>query len=76
MKLIKYITAILLLILTSCDFNIKRQVPKKPFIIIYKYPESQNCKNKHCGYKYISSDGMVQFFCEDVESYNIGDTIH
>lgn len=62
----------LLLLFVSC---INRPKYKKPFIIIYKFPYGNLCNGGCCSYEYIDSNGETNFFCDDKNKYNIGDTI-
>ena len=66
-------TLILLLIaFTSCD---SQPLPQKPYVIIFKNPNSAACNESYCRYEYQSANGRVISFCEHESKYNIGDTI-
>ena len=48
---------------------------KKPFIIIYKFPQGSLCQAGYCSYKYADANGRTVSFCEYEKVYMIGDTI-
>jgi hypothetical protein len=73
MKKILFIGFVILnLIIGGCD---NEKPIEKPFIIIYKYPNSGMCSDDYCHYQYIDQNGNKSYFCETENKYNIGDTI-
>lgn len=80
MKTLKLLQLNLLYILLCAVFAIScknepKQVPEKPFIIIFKYPRSAACNKGFCRYEYVDKNGNVYSFCEDEKQYYLGDTI-
>jgi len=73
-KNLKFLLILLIALLISCTGETKKPI-KKPFVIIYKYPDAMRCNNGWCSYKFLDANGNVVEFCEDENKYNIGDTI-
>ena len=63
---------VLVVVLASCE---SQPLPQKPYIIIYKNPNSGACSKNYCRYEYQSANGRVISFCDYESKYNIGDTI-
>lgn len=64
------------ILLTAILFvGCKPRTYEKPWVIIYKSPNSGLCNESSCRYKFITNDKSIREFCEDEHKYNIGDTI-
>lgn len=66
---------ILFIILSFYSCVEKEVAPEKPFIIMYKYINSDLVAKGHCRYKYYDRKSDIYTFSELNDKYNIGDTI-
>jgi len=67
----KLLILILFIGLISCN----NEPPKKPFIVTFKFPDSDRCAGLDCRYEYTDQNGTIRGFCDTREKYNIGDTL-
>ena len=76
MKTLIKILSILLIavVLSSCD-NTKKIAPEKPFIVMFKYPDSKYAAAGYCRYQYYDAVGNIFETFDLPTKYNIGDTI-
>lgn len=74
MKKINYVICMALIAILTINCSHPKPL-KKPFVIIFKFPEYGSCSKGYCLYDYIDANGRKISFCEDEKAYMIGDTI-
>ena len=68
--------AFFILLVMCCFYSCaEKPAPKKPFIIKFKFPDSDLAAKGYCRYEYYDANGTTFEFFDLPQKYNVGDSI-